>query len=215
LLERVRQFCQNQWPCGKPDDQCDITSIFLIHLFGGVLQGGFNYEGGKVIPGGGGYRDERGVWQLHYWVKLRGRVLDLTSDQFEGGAPVVFEPDFHRYQSTFSDEHLKSVAQQQGAKLAAWLRNWAAYSNPGMALHQRFLLVRDQYPEQLLPPSLTGSEVEALLKDAQRRHPDSWISWTCVEESKRLRPRNHASNTRSTCCKSQVVPRPTVIHKGI
>jgi len=130
FLERVRQFCQNQWPYGKPDEQCNITSVFLIHLFGGVLQGGFNYEGGKEIPGGGGYRDGRGLWQLHYWVKLRGSVIDLTSDQFHGGAPIVFEPDFHRYRSTFPDEHLKSVTEHQGIKLAAWLRNWAAYTNP-------------------------------------------------------------------------------------
>jgi hypothetical protein len=54
LLERVRQFCQNQWPYGKPDEQCDITSVFLIHLFGGVLQGGFNYEGAKKSPAGAG-----------------------------------------------------------------------------------------------------------------------------------------------------------------
>ena len=196
LLERVRQFCQNQWPYGKPDEQCDITSVFLIHLFGGVLQGGFNYEGGKEIPDGGGYRDGRGLWQLHYWVKLCGSVIDLTADQFHGGAPIVFEPDFHRYRSTFPDEHLKSVREHQGIKLAAWLRNWAAYTNPTRARQHRFLLVRDQYPEKLLPPGLTVSEVEAILKNAQRLHPDSWISWTRVEEDKGLRPTNHPSNTR-------------------
>lgn len=203
LLVRVRQFCQNQWPCGKSDEQCDITSVFLIRLFGGVLQGGFNYEGGKEIPGGGGYRDARGVWQLHYWAELRGSVIDLTSDQFPGGAPIVFEPVSGRYRSTFPDEHLKNATQQQGVKLAAWLRNWAAYSNPTMARQHRFLLVRDHHPEKLLPPRLTVPEIEAILKHAQRLYPNSWISWTCVEEDKRLRPMNHTSNTRSSGCGSR------------
>jgi hypothetical protein len=207
LLVRVRQFCQNQWPCGKSDERCDITSVFLIRLFGGVLQGGFNYEGGKEIPGGGGYRDARGVWQLHYWAELRGSVIDLTSDQFPGGAPIVFEPVSGRYRSTFPDEHLKNATQQQGVKLAAWLRNWAAYSNPTMARQHRFLLVRDHHPEKLLPPRLTVPEIEGILKHAQRLYPNSWISWTCVEEDKRLRPVNHASNTRSSGCRSQADPR--------
>jgi hypothetical protein len=171
-----------------------------------VLQGGFNYEGGKEIPDGGGYRDGRGLWQLHYWVKLCGSVIDLTADQFHGGAPIVFEPDFHRYRSTFPDEHLKSVTEHQGIKLAAWLRNWAAYTNPTRARQHRFLLVRDQYPEKLLPPGLTVSEVEAILKKAQRLHPDSWISWTRVEEDKGLRPTNHPSNTRGNCCGAQIAP---------
>jgi len=112
----------------------------------------------------------------------------------------------HKLQQ-FPDEHLKNATQQQGVKLAAWLRNWAAYSNPTMARQHRFLLVRDHHPEKLLPPRLTVPEIEAILKYAQRLYPNSWISWTCVEEDKRLRPMNHTSNTRSSGCGSQVDPR--------
>lgn len=96
FLEEVREFLEdNVWKNGSPNNQCQRSTWFLHKLIGGEIKGGWPKDGPRELNAGfccKGFTCPDGEWAFHYWLEKDGHIIDITSDQFVGGEPIVMVP---------------------------------------------------------------------------------------------------------------------------
>ena len=96
FLEEVREFLEdNVWKNGSPNNQCQRSTWFLHKLIGGEIKGGWPRDGARELNAGfccKGFTCPDGEWAFHYWLEKDGHIIDITSDQFVGGEPIVMVP---------------------------------------------------------------------------------------------------------------------------
>jgi hypothetical protein len=104
--------------------------------------------------------------------------MDLASDQFQGGRPVVYipltDPEGQRYRSTEIPQQLERIAKHHEVISRQWLLNWQAWRGeplpPG-----RFILLQQGQPCRVFAEGTTMRDVRTSLSSGD-------LTWSYLAE---------------------------------
>lgn len=105
-LKKIRSFLETKWDNTNPLSQCIRTTYFLQKILGGKIAGGW-VSSNPLASDKGGFKDQNGKWNFHYWLVLDNQIVDLTADQFGESPIIITSIKDHRYHSTATSQDIK------------------------------------------------------------------------------------------------------------
>lgn len=142
MLQRIRDYLISKWndrqiaiqqnkPLGEQEDSLvedrgmsRYSALFLAEALEEVTGQSWIVEGGDVwLPEypSGGFKDNGGNWNGHYWTTNGNIIVDLTAKQFGAKDIVVTVIDDSRYQANYDESELKDHLEHVERTVNGWL----------------------------------------------------------------------------------------------